>query len=485
MQQTSIKKNTIYNIIKTCSTIVFPLITFPYISRILLVENVGKINFGLSVISYFSMIASLGITTYAIRECSAARNDKYRLSQIASQLFSINIFTTILAYILLAFTLAFYHKLDNYRVLIIIQSFTIVFTTLGADWLNSAMEDFRYITLRTVSFQVVSLVLMFIFIRQPEDYIKYAVISLMSSSGANIVNIWYRRKYCDVRFTTCIDWKTHLTPILLLFVMILAQDIFANVDSTMLGLMHGDWEVGIYTTAQKVTRLVSQVVSSILWVIMPRMSLYFSQNNYTEINRLLRKVLGYNLLVGLPCITGLIVMAKDIILVMAGPSYIAAAPVLQIRALSMLFALFGGNLLGNAVLLPSKQEKYYMIVCLITSGINIATNYLLIPILGAQGAAITTAFCSLLILIMLLFRVDKNIRFENVTRLVFSPIAGCASIVIVCLAFTKINSLAFRVILSIGCSVMLYGIIQIIFKNELVFEIIGIIRKKVGIIKQC
>ena len=176
MAEKSIKRNTVYNAIKTLSSIIFPLITFPYISRVLLPENVGKINFGLSIVSYFTLIATLGITTYAVRECSAVRDDKEKLSDIASQIFSINIVTTIIAYVALAVTLLAYNKLENYRLLIVIQSLTIAATTLGADWLNTAMEDFRYITVRTVAFQFVSLVLMFVFVHKPEHYMRYAVI---------------------------------------------------------------------------------------------------------------------------------------------------------------------------------------------------------------------------------------------------------------------------------------------------------------------
>ena len=115
MVQKSLKKNTVFNAIKTFSSIIFPLITFPYISRTLLTENVGKIHFGLSIISYFTLIASLGITTYAIRECAAVRDDRNKLSQVSSQIFSINIITTAVAYLLLALTLIFYSKLENYK----------------------------------------------------------------------------------------------------------------------------------------------------------------------------------------------------------------------------------------------------------------------------------------------------------------------------------------------------------------------------------
>ena len=125
----SLKINTILNMIKTCSSIIFPLITFPYISRVLMTENVGKVNFGDSYVSYFSLIATLGITTYAIRECAKVRDDKRRLEEVASEIFSINICTTMLAYVLLFSSLFLFRRLDAYRNLIVIQSVVIVFTT--------------------------------------------------------------------------------------------------------------------------------------------------------------------------------------------------------------------------------------------------------------------------------------------------------------------------------------------------------------------
>lgn len=478
MRQISIKKNTFYSVLKTGASILFPLITFPYISRVLLTDNVGKINFGLSIVSYFSLIASLGISTYAIRECSAVRDDKKKLSDISSQIFSINIITTIIAYTALALTLIFYHKLDNYRLLIIIQSLSIIGTTLGADWLNSAMEDFKYITIRTVAFQFISLILMFIFVHKPEDYLKYAVISLISSVGASIVNIMYRRRYCKITLTFNIDWKNHLKPIFYLFVMLLAQTIFSSVDSTMLGLMHGDYEVGIYSTAHKILNIINQVVGSLLWVIMPRMSYYFSAGNYAEVNKLLRKVLNFNLTLGLPCAIGTIVMAKDIILIIAGETYIDSVFVLQILMGGFVFSLIGGNFLGNAVLLPSKREKEFMIICCICAVINVITNYLLIPFGGPIAAAATTTLCSLIILILSLVKVDKNIKIQSIGKLVIAPVVGCVIVVLVCLLFSHISNLYIRTIVSVATSMIAYLLVQLLLKNSLVCDMLGSVKKK-------
>ena len=191
MQEKNIKVNVAWNMIKTISSIIFPLITFPYVSRVLLPEYVGKYNFASTYVSYFSLAASLGITTYAIRECSIVRDDKEKVSRTASQIFSINICSMILSYIVIFLSLAIFRDLEPYRLAIIILSTSIFFSIIGADWLNCAFEDFKFTTIRTVLFQIFSLVALFIFVRQPEDYIKYAIITAIAAGGANVMNVFY------------------------------------------------------------------------------------------------------------------------------------------------------------------------------------------------------------------------------------------------------------------------------------------------------
>lgn len=481
MEQKSLKKNTVFNVIKTLSSVIFPLVTFPYVNRVLLPDNVGKVNFSSSIVAYFSLMASLGISTHAIRECVAVRNDKEKLNDVASQIFSINVITTIFAYVALSISLLIFGKIRNYRLLIIIQSLSIVASTLGADWLNTAMEDFKYITIRTVLFQLISLVLMFVFIHQPEDYFKYAIICLIASVGSNITNIFYRKKYCSLKFIgnikKGIDWKYHFKPVVMLFVMILAQSLFNNVDVTMLGIIKGDREVGIYSTAHKMMNLINQVVASLCWVLMPRMSLYFEEQNYDEINKLLRKVLSFYLTIGFPCAIGTIMISKDIINLFAGQAYSDASIVLQILMVAFSFMLIGGNFLGNVVLLPSRRETVFMVSCIISTVVNISLNCIIIPYLGAVGAALTTAFSELLLFVVLFYKIDKRIKIVNVFRLIISPFIGCLSIVIICLLFSRIQLSWLRMILSISFSVIMYCIILIISKNELMKDVLNILKK--------
>lgn len=480
----SIKFNSVLNVIKTITTIVFPLITLPYVSRVLLPNNIGKVNFSISFVGYFSLVASLGISTYAIRECSKSKGNREELSRIASQIFSINIITTFIAYSFLAVALFVFRELDDYRCLILIFSSTIAFNTLGIDWLNSAMEDFLYITIRSIILQTISLILVFTFVRKETDYYTYLIITTASTCASNLLNFFYRKKYCNVRFTLKIEWKRHISPILFLFSMMLSQSIFNNADVTMLGLMKGDFEVGLYSTAHKVTNVIGQVVQSIIFVLIPRLSILFSKRDYENINRLLKKLLQFNIALGFPITTGVIMLSKDIVFIIGGAEFNNAAPIMSILILSFFFSLVGGSFLGNAVLIPSGKEKIYMIICCITAVVNVILNFALIPYLGAIGASISTAFNGLLIAILLFIKRDKNIIVRNLKSVFILPLIGCCFIALICYGCYYIDDLLVRVLVSIVASVIIYFLILVIGKYEIVNDFLrtikGYIRKLMG-----
>lgn len=478
----NLKLNTILNFIKTCSSIIFPLITYPYVLRVLLPENVGKVNFAHSIVSYFSLIATLGIQSYAIRECSKVRENRQMLDDTASQIFSINIWTTLLSYILLFLTIFFIPSLSNYKLLIIIASSTILLSTLGADWINVAMEDFVYITVRTLFFQVLSLILMFVFVKEAEDYIKYLLISVVASSGANLSNIIYRRKFCKTKLLfNSIEWKKHITPIIVMFVMIFSQTVFSSADITMLGLIKGDYSVGIYSTASKIERLISQVVSSMVLVLIPRLSYLFSTKDYDLINEMLRKVLGIILILGLPIFAGAFSIADDIIYIIAGDKFIDAIIVFRILLFSFLFSLIGGSFLGNIVFLPSGNEFKYMVICCVTCIVNVIANYFLIPHFSYYAAAGTTAFCSFLIMILLYVTVDKRIRIHGKFNICFGPGIGSVLIGVLCFIIKSlISSLYIRVIISVVLSCLLYCVVLILTKNVYFIEMIKNIWQRVN-----
>ena len=473
----SIKENTIYNAVRTASTIIFPLITLPYVNRVLLPDNVGKVDFARSFISYFSLISTLGIFTYGIRECARVKDDKKKLSDIASQLFSINLITTGLAYILMLIILMLTSRFAEYKSLILLYSTTLVFNCLGVEWLNSAMEDFKYITIRSIFFQVLSLILMFTLVLKESDYVFYALILVIATNGASIINIHYRRRFCKIKFTLKIDWKKHFLPILYLFVMTLSQVIFNNADITMLGIMNGDYEVGLYSTAHKIVNMVATVVSSVGIVVMPRLSYYFAEKDFDKANGILNKLLGLNIGVGFPCFTGVIMLANEIAWLVGGDEFSNAASIIRILMIGFIFSLVGGSFLGNAVLIATNKEKYYMIVCCITAIVNIIVNSFLIPVFGGNGAAIATALSSLTILILLLFKVDKNVKISDIKTIFLGPIIGSLGIVLCCLLASILRNLYIRTVVSVITSIIVYGVIQVFLKNKYVMEFVNPIFK--------
>lgn len=479
MQKSSVKKNTIFNTVKTVFGIIYPLITFPYISRVLMAENVGKVNFGNSIVSYFSLIASLGVTTYAIRECSKVRDNEDEINKTASQILSINIISTLISYLALAVTLVVARPLDNYRELICIQSATILFTTLGADWINSAMEDFKYIAVRTIGMQLLSLVLMFIFVKKPEDYIKYAIISVLASSGANVINIFYRRKFCKTRFTFHMNIKKHLPPILLMFSMILSQTIYTNSDTTILGLFRGDYEVGLYSTAVKIYHLVNTTIASVAWVVMPQLSSGFAKKDYQEVNRLLKYSLNFIIVIGLPCIVGVNAIALPIIDLLAGTEFYGAVIALHILTITLSFSLLGGWF-ANMTMLPAGREKICLLSCGVSALVNIILNIILIPLFGLNAAATTTAIAECVGLCILFRYIDKNIKIDNLKDMLKVPIVGSIGIAMVAFIVRLfVDSYPVICVVTIIFSAMVYGTTLILMKNEFAISFIKPILDKI------
>lgn len=466
MSNNSVKKNTVLNVIKAICSIIFPLITFPYISRTLLTENVGKINFGSSIVNYFALAASLGITTYALKECSRNRNSREDLSKVSSEIFSINICSTVISYFALAATLIFGRSLSNYRVLIIIQSSAILFTTLGADWINSAMEDFQYITIRSVGVQILSIILMFIFIHRPEDYVKYALITVLSSSGGNILNIFYRKKYCDTRFTFHMNLRKHLPPIVLFFSMILAQQIYVNSDITILGLVKGDFEVGLYSTSVKVYNIVNSIIASVSTVVWPQIAEAYKKHSQQDVNRLAKYSLNFILVFGLPCIVGINMVARELILMIAGEEYVGATMSLQILTIALFFSFIGGWL-GSTNYLPNGRESICLFSSTCAAITNLVLNLITIPLWGLNAAATTTVIAEGLSLMILFVKYDKNMKISGLFGMLKGPILGCFLIIIASLVVRLfiMNSMLIC-LLTVVISVVCYFGILLLTKDQ-------------------
>lgn len=390
MKKKSLSTNALLSVGQKFLSIIFPLITFPYISRVLIVEDIGKINFTSSIISYFVLVAGLGISNYATREGAKLRENHAELDQFCSEIFSINIFSTFLAYILLLFVLLFTDKLQIYSVLLLIQSFLIIGSTIGVNWIYAIEEDYFYITIRTFLVQLASLILMFLFVKSPSDYIIYAIITVFANVGANVFTFIHSKKYVKIKLAFNIkSWKKHIKPILMIFASSIAVTIYVESDITLLGILCGEYSVGLYSRSTKIYTIIKQMITSLVIVALPNLS---NETASKEISRYIRKAndILYNvLLMAIPIGLGLCVTAKQIMIIAAGGNYIDATLSLSILGISIIFASLS-SYLTYCCLLPLRLEKVQMFATIISAILNIGLNFILLPIFQQNGAAFTT-----------------------------------------------------------------------------------------------
>ena len=273
-KQKSLKLNFVMNAALTMSSIIFPIVTFPYVSRILMPSGTGRVTFATSLISYFSIFAQLGIPTYGIRACAQVRDDRAKLSKTVHELLIINLIMSFFVYIFLGVALVTVPRLFEDRILYIIISSTILLNVIGMEWLYKGLEKYSYITIRSIIFKFIALIAMFVFVHKKDDYIIYGAISIFAASASNILNIIHARKYIYFSFIGHYDLRKHLKAVLVFFAMSCATTIYTNLDTVMLGFMKSDIDVGYYNAAVKIKVILVQVVASLGGVLLPRCSYY-------------------------------------------------------------------------------------------------------------------------------------------------------------------------------------------------------------------
>ncbi|MCR5231950.1 MAG: flippase [Acholeplasmatales bacterium] len=480
----NIAKNAFLNTTKTILGILFPLVTYPYISRILGVENIGIYNYSYSFLSYFLLIGGLGVATYGIREGTQYRDDKCAIQQFVSELFSINILASFLSYLLLFILLIAIPFLSSYSSSIAILSIEIIFTTVGVSWVCNIYEDFFIIAIRTIIFQILSLVLIFLFVKSTEDLNNYLIILLISNSGANIFNFFYiRNKYCHFKFTLKIDWKRHLKPILIIFSTSIAITVYVNSDNIILGFMTNDFQVGLYGTAVKIYTVIKNILAAILMVMIPQFSLLFAQKDYKHISLFLSKVINVLTLLMLPMCVGLFCLSEEIVILISGEEYLQASLPLKFLSIAVAFSLYS-YLFSQCVLIPNKQESLVFRVTFYSALLNVCLNLILIPFWGICAAALTTILAELMTVLILYHYSKLYFEFHKIKWNLLSVLIGCLCIYLVCYIMKIINSFTLKILSSIGVSIIVYILCLFFTKNKVFSNLCIILIKKMSTINK-
>lgn len=483
-EKKSLKLNFIMNAILTMSSFVFPLISFPYVSRVLLPVGTGKVAFATSLISYFLMFAQLGIPTYGVRACAKVRDDRAALTKTAHELLIINLVMSAIAYGALFGAIFLIPQLRAEKLLYIVVSLTIICTTIGMEWLYKALEQYTYITVRSIIFKFVSLVAMFLLVRAEKDYVIYGGITILASSASYIFNFIHVRKYISLKPVGGYSFKPHLKAVAIFFAMACATTIYTNMDVVMLGFMTNDETVGYYNAAVRIKTIMVSIVTSLGTVLLPRASYYVQRGMMEEFRTITRKALNFVLVAATPIMLYFILFAKQGIFLLSGDAY--AGSILPMQLIMPTLLLIGlSNILGIQILVPTGREKTVLISVIAGAVTDVICNAVLIPRFGAAGSAVSNTVAELVVLIVQIIALRKEVlsafRAVGYWKLALALAAGtAASFWVMGLNMGSFLALCVSAVLFFGA----YGTVLLITREKLVCELLGQIfgkiQKKLG-----
>ena len=469
----SLKVNFIMNTILTMSAFIFPLISFPYVSRILLPEGTGKVSFATSLISYFVMFAQLGIPTYGVRACAKVRDDKRLLSKTAHELLTINLVMTAISYAALAVALIFVPRLREDRLLYIVVSATVFFTSIGMEWLYKALEQYTYIAVRSIIFKAVALVAMFVLVHEKEDYVIYGGISILASSASYVMNFFHARKYIYMRPMGRLDLRPHLKAVMVFFAMSCASTIYTHLDTVMLGFMDTDTTVGYYNAAVRIKNILVSIVTSLGTVLLPRAAYYVEHKLWDEFRDISRKAMNFTLAAATPMMLYFILFAQDGIFLLSGEEYAGSILPMQLAMPTLLF-IGMSNIFGIQILVPMGKETWVLGSIICGAVVDTVLNVTLIPPFGAAGAAAANMIAEFTVMlvqiVMLRKEVLPSLRKIQYWKLGLGLLAATgASFWVAALPLGSFFSLALSAVLFF----LAYGLVLLVLKERLVCEVLG------------
>lgn len=409
----SLKVNTFLNAFRMTLTVISPLITFPYISRIFSTDGIGALNYAQSISGVFVLIASLGIYTYGVREGAKVRNDYERFSQLATELLIINFVAMLFSYVFYAICVYGIESLYPYHRLLIINGLSIFFTALGLDWIFGVYEEYKYITIRQIVSQIATLVLMFCFVRSRDDIYVWALITVACNALCNIWNWISGSKYFRLEFSRIskLGLLKHIKPILVLFATRIAATLYTSIDTVMLGSLVGDSAVGLYSAATKVNTILITFFSAMSPVFIPRIIDYLN-NDIEKYYALTRKIFNAILILAIPLVVGIELLSNDIVLIIAGEDFRRATATLRIIAPIVLINACL-EIIYYDIWVPLKKENLILLCTIASIVTNIIISTLMIPTYAETGAAIgslISEICTLLLAVLVTMRMNHEYR---------------------------------------------------------------------------
>lgn len=465
----SVKRNFIFNLLNTGTQLLFPLITFPYASRIMQADGIGQVSFFQSIISYISLFTCLGIPMYANREIARVRDDLNKRSATAVEILLLHAILTTIGYIAVAVICMTVTKVQTDIPLFLILSASIFFTAIGCEWFYQGIEDFKYIAVRGIIVKCISVVLLLTLVKTKEDILWYGAYSVAGILGGNLFNFLRLRKHIDFKKLNFHNLRPlrHFKPTLQIFAFSVIISFYGQMNNILLGFMDNETSVGYFATATKLLAITTTISTALGSVMLPRASWLIAENKMREFHAVIQKSYDFIVAITLPLCIGLIFTSYDVVLLLSGPSFGPAVLASQIVAVTIVFTGLS-NIMGLQVLYPIGKMKIVIFCTLIGAVINIILNVLLIPNYRHYGTAMAYMLTEMIITLsmFLIGRKYYPIRFIKRQHLNYVFATLIMSAVLYYIDTKEYdNILTFLLMVVVG--IFVYGIILLILRDPI------------------
>lgn len=460
----SLKKNLFYSILLILANYVFPFLTYPYVSRVLGVENIGACNFVDSVINYFILFSMLGLDSLGVREIARHRDNKEELDRTFSNLLVVNMALTGFMLIVLAIMTFTVPQFAAHKDLMFFGAFKLLFNSLLVEWLYKGLENFRLITVRSLIIKTLYVILVFVLVRKPQDVWIYYMLSCLMVVANAIVNILFAHLSVRLTFSGLHFWPTFKSLFTLGLYAILTS-MYTTFNVTFLGFVSGEVEVGYYTTATKIYYMVMALFSAFTGVMMPRMSNLVSSGEMEKFKSFFHLSVEVLLGFSLPIIIWMMMMAPDIVGLIAGPGY-AGAILPMIIIAPLVFVIGYEQVLVLQTLMPLGQDKVLLRNSIIGAAAGLLLNVLLVPLLAAKGSSIVWIVSELLILVLSQLAVTRTVEIHFPAVELIKNIAVYIPLAIILGCCMLLDSSILRLFISAGLTAAYVMAFQIFVKKR-------------------
>lgn len=472
----SVKINYLLNLGYQLLLIALPLITTPYISRVLGDYAIGSYSFTQSVVTYFTLLGCIGLGLYGQREIAYCQNDFQKRTKLLYELVLLKLISVTVSFVLYFFVI---QSVEKFQLLFYIQMIDLIANIFDINYFYQGLEDFSKIITRNVIVRFISIACVFLLVKSPEDLPLYVLIQSLSILFGNM-SMWLTLPKYLVRLDQySLEIKKHLRPTLVLFLPQVAVSVYTVLDRTMIELLTGNTrEIGYYEQAQKIVKLALTIVTSLGTVMLPRISSLYAGEQNEAIKRYIYQSLQFVMLIGCPIMFGLIGVAHNLVPWFLGDQFLASIPLVMITAPIVIF-IGMSNVIGIQFLLPTRRQKAYTVSTLVGSGVNLALNLVLIPRFLSLGATIASVIAELSVTVFQFYCVHDVIRLRPIikenSKYLFMSLAMFA-IVYPMSIWLKPSVLYTVLLMGIGASFYFIGLILV--KDSLIYGIIDTIKQK-------